>query len=109
MRELQQQITSLTSDCQELRANIATTSAEKAHLEKKVQKSQQVIKTLQAQLAEEKQISSLACNDKVALTTKNAELEKLRSEVCNAKKLLYIRCAFDYRRSKNLKSRSLIS
>lgn len=54
---------------------------EKQHLEKKCTKSAQIIKKLQTELTEEKQMNSLVSTDKKELVEKNKELQKQRTEV----------------------------
>jgi uncharacterized protein (DUF342 family) len=78
---------------------------EKSHLDKKCQKSQQIIRKLQAELEEEKQMSKILGEDKQTLTTRNAELEKLREKVFFEVSASY----FHFRRSKTWKNKSTIS
>ncbi|KAI6171998.1 hypothetical protein M3Y98_00924100 [Aphelenchoides besseyi] len=82
--KLESEISTLRTECAELKSNLTAVGSEKAQLEKKVQKSQQIIKKLQSDLEEERQVSTLVRADKETLTAKNAELERLRvSEIKN--------------------------
>lgn len=95
----------MSSECEELRKRLSTVETEKTQLEKKAQKSQQIIRKLHADLEEEKQMSKMFAEDKQTLITKNAELEKLRT-TASISKHYSTNC---FRRLRNWKSKLAIS
>ncbi|KAI6184194.1 hypothetical protein M3Y97_00570100 [Aphelenchoides bicaudatus] len=78
VRELEKNLASTSGECNELQKRLAAVELEKTHLDKKCQKSQQIIRKMQSELEEERQMSKMLAEDKQVLTAKNVELEKLR-------------------------------
>jgi chromosome segregation ATPase len=81
VQELGQKLAIALDECSKLKSDLANVKNDKAQLEKKMQKAQQIIRKLQSDLEEEKQMSKLISADKETLTAKNVELEKLREVV----------------------------
>jgi chromosome segregation ATPase len=81
IRELEHQLSFANNACENLQKQLETVTTEKLQLGKKAQKSQQIIRKLQADIDEEKQLSKVLLEDKMTLTQKYAELEKQKAEV----------------------------
>lgn len=65
----------VSGENEELQQKIVSIESEKMHLDKKAQKSQQIIRKLQSELDEEKQMSKMLCDDKQTMMAKYKELE----------------------------------
>jgi predicted nuclease with TOPRIM domain len=74
-------LASTSNECKELQKRLTIVENEKAQLDKKCQKSQQIIRKLQTEFDEEKQMNKMLTEGKQTLMTRNAELERLRVTV----------------------------
>uniref|UniRef100_A0A1I7SSD0 BRCA1-associated protein n=1 Tax=Bursaphelenchus xylophilus TaxID=6326 RepID=A0A1I7SSD0_BURXY len=76
---LETEINKSCRDLEETNKKVVSLLIEKGNLEKKMAKSTQIIRKLQAELEDEKQMSKMIRDDKEILILKNQELEKLRA------------------------------